>query len=153
MRTFKFPLESLRTLRQQRESTAQQAYARALAKCDSAMRLLLLAEEALKAAREMLGRDLQAGAPAARIANLRTWCAALEIRCQEGAAFVAEARRNAGQAQRLMTAAAREREALDRFHDKAQRHWQREFQTEEQKMFDELAVQRQSTGFEKSLLN
>ena len=153
MKSFKFPLKSLRTLRQQRESSAQQSYARSLVKCDSAMRLLLLAEEALKTAREMLGRELQGGAPAARVANLRTWCTVLEIRCHEAAAFLAEARRNAGEAQRLITAAARDREALDRFHDKSQRLWQREFQAAEQKMFDELAVQRQSAGLEKSLLN
>jgi flagellar export protein FliJ len=153
MKTFHFPLESIRTLRQQRERAAQQQYARALAVCDRAARALELAEATLKTGQERLGRELQAGAPAARLAHLRTWCTVLEIRRHEGAAAAEEARRKAGEAQRLMTAAAREREALDRFHEKSQLRWQREFQAEEQKMFDELAVQRQPAGLEKSLLN
>ena len=98
--------------------------------------------------------ELQAGATAGRIVNLRTWCTVLEIRRNECAAALAEARRNADDAFRLMTAAAREREALDRFHDKSQHLWQRAFHADEQKMFDELAVQRQSAaGLEKSPLN
>jgi flagellar biosynthesis chaperone FliJ len=40
-----------------------------------------------------------------------------------------------------MTAAARDREGLDRFHDKAQLAHEREANRMEQKMFDELAVQ------------
>ena len=65
----------------------------------------------------------------------------------------AEARRAANDAFRLMTVAVREREALDHFHDKSRRLWQRAFQAEEQKMFDELAVQRQpGSPFEINLL-
>jgi flagellar export protein FliJ len=91
---------------------------------------------------------------AGRIVNLRTWCTVLEIRRNERAAAYAEARRDANDAFRLLTAAAREREALDRFHEKSQRLWQREFQADEQKMFDELAVQRQAAPLlEKSRLN
>jgi flagellar biosynthesis chaperone FliJ len=87
--------------------------------------------------------------------NLQTWCAVLDIRRNEGQARLEEARRAANEAFQLLTAAARERETLDRFHDKSQRLWQRTFQAEEQKMFDELAVQRQSAPsiFEKPLLN
>jgi flagellar export protein FliJ len=143
MKAFNFPLESLRTLRKQREHAAQQRYARTLVLCDGAERVLQIAEEELKSAHLMLGGELDAGATAGRIIHLRTWCTVLEIRRNECAAGLAEARRNAGDAFRLMTAAAREREALDRFHDKSQRLWLRAFQSEEQKMFDELAVQRQ----------
>jgi flagellar export protein FliJ len=137
-------LESLRTLRKQRERTAQQRYARALVLCDGAARVLQLAEDELKSGHTMLVDELEAGATAARIINLRTWCTVLEIRRNECAASLAEARRDAADAFRLMTAAAREREALDRFHDKSQHLWQRAFHADEQKMFDELAVQRQA---------
>lgn len=154
MRAFRFPLASLRTLRQQRERTAQQRYARALVVCDGAGRVLQLAEEELRAGHTLLVGELKAGAAAGRIVSLRTWCAVLEIRRNECAAALAEARRHADDTFRLMTAAVREREALDRFHDKAQHLWQRAFHADEQKLFDELAVQRQSAaGFEKSLLN
>jgi flagellar export protein FliJ len=155
MKAFNFPLESLRTLRKQRERAAQQRYARALVVCDGAKRVLQLADEELKAGHAMLAGELEAGATAGRILNLRTWCTVLEIRRHECAAALEEARANANDAFRLLTAAARERESLDNFHDKSQRLWQRAFHAEEQKMFDELAVQRQSAPslFEKPLLN
>jgi len=154
MKAFNFPLESLRTMRKQREQAAQQRYARALTVCDGAARGLQLAEEELQAGHALLVSELQTGATAGRILNLRTWCTVLEIRRNERLATLAEARRNANDALRLMTAAAREREALDRFHEKSHRLWQRAFHTDEQKMFDELAVQRQAApSFEKSRLN
>ena len=155
MKAFHFSLESLRTLRKQRERTAQQGYARALVLCDGAKRVLQLAEEELKAGHAMLVNELKTGATAGRLVNLRSWCTVLEIRRNECLAGLAEARRNANDAFQIMTAISREREALDRFHDNKQRLWQRAFQAEEQKMFDEMAVQRQSApAFEKApLLN
>ena len=154
MKAFNFPLESLRTLRKQREQAAQQRYARALAACDGAARVLQLAEVELKSGHALFVRELETGAPAGRLVQLRTWCSVLEIRRNECLAAFAEAKRNANDAFRVMTAAAREREALDHFHDKSQRLWQRAFQAEEQKMFDELAVQRQAVpGLEKNRLN
>jgi len=154
MKAFNFPLESLRVLRKQREQTAQQRYARALAQCDDAVRGWQLAEAELNAGHAHFTRELAAGAAAARLVQLRTWCTVLEIRRNEVAAALAEARRLVNDAFRLLTAAAREREALDRFHDKSQHLWQRAFHADEQKMFDELAVQRQSAAnSEKSRLN
>jgi len=149
MKAFNFPLESLRTLRKQREHAAQQRYARALAACDSATRVLQQAEEELNAGQALFSQELKTGATAGRIINLRTWCTVLEIRRNERTAALAEARQQAGEAFRLMTAAVRDREALDRFHDKSQRLWLRAFQAEEQKTFDELAVQRQGPAFSK----
>jgi flagellar export protein FliJ len=154
MKAFNFPLESLRTLRKQRESAAQQRYARALVVCEGALRVLKLAEGELRAGQVMLLDELRTGVTAGRIVNLRTWCSVLEIRRNECVAALAEARRTASEALQLMTAAVRDREALDRFHDKSQQLWQRAFHAEEQKMFDELAVQRQTPViFEKPLLN
>ncbi len=154
MKAFNFPLESLRTLRKQREQAAQQRYSRALVACDHAARVLQRAEHELTSGRGLLVGELQTGATAGRLVQLRTWCTVLEIRRNESAAALTEAKRNANDAFRLMTAAAREREALDRFHDKSQRIWQRAFHAEEQKMFDELAVQRQAApSFEKTGFN
>ena len=154
MKAFSFPLESLRILRKQRERTAQQRYARALVVCDGAARGLQLAEAELKTGHAVLIGELQTGTTADRIIQLRTWCTVLEIRRNECAAAFVEARREANDAFRLLTAAAREREALDRFHEKSQNLWRREFQADEQKMFDELAVQRQAAPtLEKTRLN
>ena len=77
MKAFNFPLESLRTLRKQREQAAQQRYARALVVCDGAARVLQLAEEELKAGHAMLIGELETGVTAGRIINLKTWCSVL----------------------------------------------------------------------------
>ncbi len=154
MKAFNFPLESLRTLRKQRENVAQQCYARALAACDHARQLLQLADAKLRAGHAALVTELKAGAQAGRIVSLRTWCGVLEIRRNECAAAVEEARRNANDAFQQLTTAVRERESLDHFYDKSERVWQRAAAAEEQKMFDELAVQRQQPSiFESPLLN
>jgi flagellar export protein FliJ len=155
MKAFNFPLESLRTLRKQREQAAQQRYAQALVACDGAQRLLQLADEEMAACQVLQAAELKTGATAGRIVQLQVWSTVLRTRRAECQTRLDEAQRNANDAFRLMTAAVRERESLDHFHDKSQRIWQRAFHAEEQKMFDELAVQRQSVPaiFEKPLLN
>jgi flagellar biosynthesis chaperone FliJ len=68
----------------------------------------------------------------------------LEIRFHECEATLAQARNAATEAFNFMCAARRDREALDRFHEKSRAAWQRLCQQAEQKLLDELAVQRQS---------
>jgi len=143
MKTFSFPLESQRTLRKQREQAAQTRYARTLTACEAAEHLLNTANGELSTGRSVLSGELTHGATANRIQQLRTWCMVLEIRRNECQAALDEARRAAEEAFRFLNAAAREREALDKFHEKSHRGWLRECQQEEQKIFDELAVQRQ----------
>lgn len=141
MKLFKFPLESLRTLRQQKERVAQQHYARALAACDAAGGQLQRAERELAAAWAQLVTEMGEGAAAAQILSRRTWCATLVTRRNELQGALVEAQRAAGTALQELSAAARNREALDRFCDKSRRAHVRAAQREEQKNFDELAVQ------------
>ena len=142
MKLFKFPLESLRTLRRQKERLAQQNYARALAACQTAAERVQEAEHAVTAAWKILMAELRHGAEAATIQGRRAWCLALETRRNQCQAACEEARRAADSARREMVSAAREREALDHFCDKSRRAYDHEVQREEQKIFDELAVQR-----------
>jgi flagellar export protein FliJ len=144
MKGFSFPLESIRVLRQQRERAAQQRYARALIQRDGAEQVLKTAEGRLTDGYKLLGEELAQGAGMSRILHLRTWCNVLEIRLHECEAALAEARKVAAEAFNFMCAARRDRETLDRFHDKSRNSWQRKCQQTEQKMLDELAVQRQS---------
>jgi flagellar export protein FliJ len=141
MKTFRFPLEPLRVLRRQKERAAQQRYARLLLACNAAAAQLEKATDELTRGREALTRELNEGVTAARIMNLRTWCMALEIHQHERKAAFAEARRVSQIAFQEMNAARREREGLDRFYEKAHRAYSRELFLEEQKHFDELAVQ------------
>jgi flagellar export protein FliJ len=142
MKPFKFSLESLRTLRKQKERVAQQHYARALTACDAAAAQLADADRELVAAWEGLVIELSDGAAAAHILGRRVWCSVLETRRNERQAALEAARRAAETAFRELLVAARNREALDRFCEKSRRAHALGVQREEQKMFDELAVQK-----------
>jgi len=146
MKMFRFPLEPLRTLRKQKERAAQQRYARSLFACKAAATSLEKAVRELDAGRNLLMRELNGGVPAARIVNLRTWCMALEIHQHERRAAFNETKRVADIAFQEMAAAMRDREGLDRFYDKARRSHLLEYQREEQKNFDEMAVQLNGAG-------
>jgi len=141
MKEFTFPLESLRVLRKQKERAAQQRYARALEGCRKAEIQLRNAAAELETGRSLLGREMAGGIAAGQLASLRNWCLVLEIRWRERQAILTEARRVAGLLFREMAAAAREREGVDRFHDKARRAYEVQASREEQKIFDEMAVQ------------
>ena len=146
MKAFRFPLESLRVLRKQKERSAQQRYARSLFACNSAAEKLAKATRELDAGRNVLTQELNGGVSAARIVHLRTWCMALEIHQHERRAAWSETRRIADLAFQEMAAATRDREGLDRFYNKARRiHLQESFR-EEQKNFDEIAVQVSGSG-------
>ena len=145
MKGFSFPLESIRVLRQQRERAAQQRYSRSLIQRDTAEQMLKSAEVELVTGYKQLETELEHGAGIGRIVHLRTWCNVLEMRFHESEAALVEARNGATEAFNFMCAARRDRETLDRFHDKSRATWQRSCQQAEQKMLDELAVQRQST--------
>jgi flagellar export protein FliJ len=141
MKPFRFPLESLRVLRTQKENLAQQHYANALAACGRAETQLQSATTELTAFWDSFSRELANGIAAGKIKETRAWCSVLELRRNERKAALDETRRASAKAFQEMLAAVREREALDRFHDKSRRAHDREVQREEQKNFDEMAVQ------------
>jgi flagellar export protein FliJ len=140
MKTFHFPLEPLRVLRKQKERVAQQRYARSLSACNAAAVQLEKSTTELASGRELLTRELNSGVSAGKMMNLRTWCMALEIHQHERRAAFAEARRVSQMAFQEMNAASRDREGLDRFHDKARRVHEQEMFRAEQKSLDELAM-------------
>jgi flagellar export protein FliJ len=141
MKEFTFPLESLRVLRKQKESAAQQRYAKALAACKRAETQLIDAAVELEAGQNQAERELANGITAGHLASLRNGCLVLEIRWRERQAALMEARRVAGLIFREMAVATREREGLDQFHDKARRAHEQEVRRTEQKTFDEMATQ------------
>lgn len=153
MKAFSFPLESIRLLRQQRERAAQQRYSRALIICDTAERSLKTAHDELATGYAALSDALAHATDIGRLLHLRTWCAVLEARFHECEAALTEARNTAAEAFNFLCAAMRDRETLNRFHEKSKRAWQRLCRLSEQKMLDEIAIQRQSPAFEGNHLN
>jgi flagellar export protein FliJ len=142
MKPFRFSLQSLRVLREQKEQLAQQRFADALHACEEAAFQLHLASEELAAGWTSLCQDLSTGVPATKLMRTRAWCSVLEQRQKERAVTLQTARRAMDTAWREMMNAARDREVLDSYHDKCRRAYDREAQREEQKRLDELGVRR-----------
>jgi flagellar export protein FliJ len=141
MKPFHFSLESLRVLRQQKERLAQKKFSQALTVVNEAELQLQSSITELAGVWNMLSHELKQGIAAERLAALRSWCKVLEIRWNERKSTLNEARHAAELALQEMTFAVRDREALDRFYDKARRAHGRAVQREEQKIYDEMAVQ------------
>jgi flagellar export protein FliJ len=141
MKPFNFPLESIRVLRKQRERAAQQRYAKSLASCRKIEAQLQAATAEWNAGLAHLARELSGGLSAGQLANLRNGCLALEVRWLEIQAAVLEARRVAGLMFQELSVAAREREGLDQFHQRARRSHALQMQRTEQRIFDEMATQ------------
>jgi flagellar export protein FliJ len=142
MKPFRFSLQSLRVLREQKEQLAQQRFADALHVCEEAAFQLHLASEELAAGWTSLCEELSTGVPATKMMRTRAWCNVLEQRQKERAATLQAARRAMDAAWREMMLATRDREVLDSYHDKCRRAYDRDLQREEQKRLDELGVRR-----------
>ena len=140
MKAFRFPLQPLRVLRERKEQTSQKKYVEALRHCEAAAGELHLASEELAEGWAMLCREMNAGATASDLLRTRAWCNVLEARQKERAAQLQAAQYALDAATRELMLAKRDREALERYHDKCRRAYDRAAQREEQKRLDELAL-------------
>lgn len=140
MKPFRFSLQPLRVLREQKEQTTQQRYAQALRVCEQAAALVQSTSEELHDYWSTVGREIAAGVDGAQLLRARAWCNALEIRLKDRTATLEGARQQAETVWKELMQATRDREALDRFHHKRRHAHDRELQREEQKNLDELAV-------------
>jgi len=145
MKAFRFPLQSLRVLREQKEQAAQKHYAEALRAAEDAAARLKLAGDELSASWATLGKELAAGVTAMELLRTRAWCNALELRLKERTSLMEKARLAVDAVWQEMLAATRDRESLDRYYKKNRRAHDRKVQAEEQKRLDELAVRMADT--------
>jgi flagellar export protein FliJ len=140
MKPFRFPLKSLRVLREQKERMMQKRYVEALRASDVAAVKFDAGAHELAAAWTALCEEVAEGATFAKLHQTRAWCGELERRCDQLAAALKTARRMAHDAWREMALATRDREALDRLRDKSRRAFDREVQRDEQKQLDEMGL-------------
>ena len=140
MKSFRFPLQSLRVLREQKEQAAQKHYAEVLRACEDAAARVKAAGEELSASWTTLGKELGAGVTAMELLRTRAWCNALELRLKERTSVLEQARLAVDAVWQEMLNATRDREALDRYYKKSRRSHDRKAQSEEQKQMDELAM-------------
>jgi flagellar export protein FliJ len=142
MKPFRFSLQSIRVLREQKEQVAQQRFAEAMRACEEAAFQLQAASDELAAGWSSLCEELSTGVTATKLLRTRAWCQVLEHRQKACVLALQHARRLMDDAWRDMMRATRDREALDHYHDKSRRAYDREAQREEQKRLDELGVRR-----------
>src|SRR5262245_18940505 len=145
MKRFRFSLQPIRVLREQRERASQQRFGEAMRACEEAAFQLQEASDELAEGWTALCEEMSAGAVATKLMRTRAWCAILEHRQQERTDALNRARREMDAAWREMMTATRDREAMDRYHDKCRRAYDREMQRIEQKTLDELGVRRAFT--------
>lgn len=140
MKPFRFSLQPIRVLREQKEQKAQKIFGEAKRACDDAALQLKSASDQLVQAWNSLCHDMSGGMNAAQLAKSRAWCNVLELRQKERAEVLQRARRAMDAAMKQMLLATRDREAIDKYHDKSRRTYDLAAQRDEQKTLDELGV-------------
>lgn len=146
MKSFRFALQPIRVLREQKEQQAQQNYVLALRACEEAAARVQSASEQLTACWSTLGQELATGADATQVLRTRAWCNVLELRLRERTGALEQARHAVDAIWRELMRASRDRETLDRFHDKRRAAHDREAQRLEQRDLDELALRTHGAG-------
>jgi flagellar export protein FliJ len=141
MKKFQFSLQPLRTLREHKEEVARERYAGALRNCEQAAARVQVASTELSGCWSSLREKLAAGVGGNDLLRTRAWCNVLEMRVKERASALEEARRAVDAVWQDLMQTTRDREALDRFHDKRRAAYDRDVQHEDQKLMDEMAIQ------------
>ena len=148
MKAFRFPLQSLRLLREQKERVSQKRYVEALRASEEIAARLDANSRQLDAAWIVFCEELAEGVTFGKLCQTRAWCAGLERHSQELASALRKAQDAAHLAWREMTLATRDRQALDRLRDKHRSAYDRDAQRYEQKQLDEMGLRLASPASE-----
>lgn len=146
MKPFRFSLQPIRVLREQKEQKAQKAFGEAMRACDQASMQLRNATDELAAGWNVLCREISSGVNAEQLARSRAWCNVLELRQKERAEALQRAERAKEAAMHQMLLATRDRETIENYHDKCRVAYDQHSQREEQKSLDEVGLRRAATA-------
>jgi flagellar export protein FliJ len=142
MKAFRFTLQPLRIIREQKEREAQQRYAEKLRACEEAAARVQAASEELTTCWKSLRDHLASGVTGTELLRTRAWCNVLELRMRERTGALEKARHAVDAVWKEMIVATSDREALDRLEEKRRRAYEREAQRLVQRGMDEMATQR-----------
>lgn len=145
MKSFHFSLSTLSVLREQQEQAAQKKYADALQFCEAAAASVQTASQELMTCWHELTGKLSSGVSAVEFLRARAWCNVLELRLKERTSALEQARLKVDAVWQEMLLATRDRESLDKLHNKKRRAYNAEVQRKEQQELDELAIQLATT--------
>jgi flagellar export protein FliJ len=139
MKPFRFPLQVLQALREHKEQVALTCYAAALRAAEEAARRLEANQLELQACWAVSQKLLAAGSPASELGRVQSYHQFLQERRLE----LERARREAGQkvarTWQELRSAMRDRQALEKYHDKQRQAYDLLAQREAQKQLDEMA--------------
>ncbi len=140
MKPFRFSLHPLWSLKKQAEHSARERYAGTLRACEEAAARVQSASVELTECWTGLCDKLASGVNSAELLRSRAWCNVLELRVKERAAALESARHAVDAVWEALMVVTREREALDRLHDRQRSVYNRSLQAAEQKALDEVAL-------------
>jgi len=139
MKAFRFSLQAILTLREEREQEAQRHYARQLRAVEAVLaQLATLSRQLLALGAERQTR-LQSALPADELARFDHYRARLEERRVRLVQDLALAQRAADQAQAAVLKATQDRQALEKHRQKLHRAYDYALARDEQKLLDDLA--------------
>jgi flagellar export protein FliJ len=142
MKSFRFTLEAVRTLRQRQEQVAMEQYAQALAFRQQAYDRLETVQQELNAGFRDLRARLAKGCAASEAAQAGDYHKSLARRRDEFTLALGTAERRVNAALQTMLATRQQRELVDKYFDKQKSRHQRDQARSEQKIMDDLAGRR-----------
>lgn len=142
MKPFRYKLRALEMLRERHEHDALERYALALAQRAQALHHVEAAERDLCAARFELQARVTTGCAAHELNRLQLHCESMQKRRARSVIEMQSAERSVNQRLAEMLAARREREAVEKHHQKSLDEHRRAGQREEQRWLDDLTPQR-----------
>ena len=140
MKPFRFSLEALGVVREQKEKAAQHRFVAALHEAAQAAELLRQGDLRLHSCWRELRQCLHRGIAATELLRLRQYAASLEEDHRELENKCRAARAAADRAGSEMRLAMRDREIIDQLRARKRRVYQAGILREQQKVLDELSV-------------
>lgn len=142
MKSFKFSLQALRTLRQREEQAALEEYTQSLMARERALSQLDLARQELALGWGEFHKKLSARSAAVELAQIYAYCQRVDKRQLECEHAEKVARNIVHLAFTQLVSARQAREVIEKFHDAQKRGHDRSLRKQEQKVLDDLVKQR-----------
>jgi flagellar export protein FliJ len=139
MKSFKYSLQAVRTLREQQEQAALQNYGRALRAAEQATEKLIAVKEEQDAAWAELQNLFAEPSTVEELARVQAYSHAVELRRLECERHVEAAHRIVRECFQKLVAARQAAAVLNKHFENQKRQHQRQLRRHEQKILDDLA--------------
>ncbi len=140
MKKFRFPLQTIRELREVQEQDAQRIYGVAVRECEDVGTRLTVLDQDIQGAWQSMRN--WSGLRVDELRHGRAWCCVLEEKQKLLVAELERAQRKVNESHARLIAATRQREVMDRLFRKQHRVHERDVMREQQKFMDEVATRR-----------